>query len=88
MRKLEVRATRAFGTHPAGEVLLVDETPEIKSLVRSKLFEVLSVAKTIEPRPVTEDDPTVEGELPSLAKIKRAPRKKAPAKRKAATKNV
>jgi len=54
-RMLKVQATRTFQSHNAGDVFLVEESSEIKSLVKARLFDVLAVElETTEPVPKNE----------------------------------
>lgn len=98
-RILRVRATRNFQAHIAGDILIVDETAEIKKLIKAKLFEVLAVEKPerspapaenvvlAQKPPRTPAPPKIKASQPKVAteKLKVRSKKKATGK---AAKNV
>jgi hypothetical protein len=72
---LKVEATRTFsspntGGHSAGDVFLLEETPEVKKLIAAKLFNVLAVElDTVEPVAPVEGI-SVGGHEPGVPKKK------------------
>lgn len=49
-KMLRVKATRQFSYHRAKDELLVEETKEVKALVKAGYYELIAVEETTEPK--------------------------------------